>query len=189
MNSRINVVSTLKVISICTSALLMLVCFYSNTSVFDFTLLDLAGLVVPYIVLLNILLLIYWVIKKDRYFFLVLFPIFLWYFVLGPFIKINSLKEDYPPEALSVLTFNVLGFEGYYNNRDSDIVKRIVDFVNNQNADIVCFQEYNRWQISPNDFADYTYEFIYSFNNNQRYIPLAILSKFPIVNAGSLDFR
>ncbi|MGB5698884.1 endonuclease/exonuclease/phosphatase family protein, partial [Muriicola sp.] len=189
MWSRFNLVSTFKVISIFTSVLLIIFCFYSTSSYFDFTVLDLAGLVVPYIVLVNILLLIYWVFRKDRFFFLVLTPLILWYFILGPFFKIFSLEGEHPSEAISVLTYNVFGFGGYYKYRGQDIVKRTVDFVNKQDADIVCFQEFDRWRISSTDFKDYPYQFVYQFNNKKRYSPLAILSKFPIINQGSLNFQ
>ncbi len=189
MWSRFNLVSTFKVISIGASVLLIIFCFYSTSSYFDFTVLDLAGLVVPYIVLVNILLLIYWVFKKDRFFFLVLTPLIVWYFILGPFFKIFSLEAKDSSDTISVLTFNVLGFEGNYNNRDEHIANKIVDFVNRQDADIICFQEYSRQNISSNVFADYPYQYIYQFNNRQRYSSLAILSKFPIINQGSLNFK
>ncbi len=189
MRSQFNLVSSFKVISIVTSLLLIIVCFYSTSSYFDFTVLDLAGLVVPYIVLVNILLLIYWVFRKERFFFLVLIPLLLWYFILGPFYKIFSVEAKYSSDAISVLTFNVLGFEGNYTNRDEYTANKIVDFIKRQDADIICFQEFSSRNISSNVFADYPYQYIYQFNKRQRYVPLAILSKFPIINQGSLNFK
>ena len=182
--------SVLKVFTICVSLLLIVASIYGNTTLLDFTFLDLTGLIIPYLIPLNFLMLVYFVLKRNRLAYLILLSLSLWYVLLGPFYKIYISDESRTESNIKILTFNVHNFNGDYRIPHDEITPRIIDFINNQDADIVCFQEYNRSKISTEDFKGYPYQYIYSYNTSlQQYSPLAIFSKYAIIASGSLGFN
>jgi endonuclease/exonuclease/phosphatase family metal-dependent hydrolase len=111
------------------------------------------------------------------------------YFVLGTFVKIGGDTSEFLPDDLSILTFNSQGFHGNSMEPDPVLNKKIVDFISEQDADIICFQEFDHSKIRSKDFAQYPYRyvnFIYGVPSDK--VIQAIYSKYPIVDKGDVDF-
>jgi endonuclease/exonuclease/phosphatase family metal-dependent hydrolase len=100
------------------------------------------------------------------------------------FFKIFGSNDTIKEEEITVLTFNTNGFSGLQWSKNPVPEEEIVNFIKNQDADIVCLQEYDR-RIST-QFMDFPYKY------QTPYVPKksaqAIFSKYPILSKGSLNF-
>lgn len=91
--------------------------------------------------------------------------------------------------VLKVMSFNIQGFEGHPTEMTRPNIQVFEDFIQNQNPDIICFQEFGYRRIWKKLFVNYPYRFI----NRQKYskeagVLMAIYSKYPIVDKGNINF-
>ncbi|WP_180272300.1 endonuclease/exonuclease/phosphatase family protein [Maribacter sp. 4U21] len=168
------------------SVLLLLACIVPFTPLPSFSFLS---LVVPLLVIFNILFLLYWISRRKYLFATSLVALLVGYFVLGSFIEFRKpikLEED---KALKIMTFNSLGFSGYGNAKNTDDQKGIVSFVRKEEPDIICFQEFDDRRKYSGDFDQFPFQYMSTGpEGNKGRVLLAILSKYPIINGGVLDF-
>lgn len=149
---------------------------------------DLLLLLTPYLVVVNFVLGFYNSIRRSKLLFFPLGALILWFIVSGPFIVFSSGDEERSPKDISILSYNVMEFIGNYRERPNDIQNRVLDFVKEQDADVVCFQEFSNTRTTREKLASYPYQFIYSRRGGKKYSPLSIFSRHPIISSGSLDF-
>lgn len=134
---------------------------YIPPEVFGF--LNLLPLAFPILIIINILLVLFWIFSwKKRAFIFLLLSMF---FVVPTRRWINFSLEKKEKPNLKIISLNA-NF-GHFGN------DKIYDFLNQQNADIVLFQEYD-----GKKFLD---GFHYSENN---YPIVKIQSRFPILESG-----
>lgn len=84
------------------------------------------------------------------------------------------------------MTFNTRAFNKYQWIDIPDIGDKIMTFVKEQDADILCFQEFNYSRAM--EFDQYPYHYVEYIFLEQPRVVQGILSKYPIVQKGSLDF-
>ncbi|MDC6352175.1 endonuclease/exonuclease/phosphatase family protein [Zeaxanthinibacter sp. PT1] len=175
----------LRIITIAVSSLLLLSCLTPYVPVRG--LLSFFGFVslgVPLLVLTNLLFFLFWLLRKKRILIMPLTALVLGYFLLGSFFQFRLKENPIDEEDLSILTFNAHGFNnGYRKIKRENVDLEIIDFVNSMDPDIVCFQEYDGRQSE--NFQQHPYRYI---NLEAHRSTQAILSKYPIVGKGSLDF-
>jgi endonuclease/exonuclease/phosphatase family metal-dependent hydrolase len=82
------------------------------------------------------------------------------------------------------MTFNSNGFGGLKWSKNPVPEEEIVNFIKNQDADIVCLQEYDR-SINA-QFMDFPYKYQTPYVSKKS--AQAIFSKYPILSKGSLKF-
>ncbi|WP_425236648.1 endonuclease/exonuclease/phosphatase family protein [Ulvibacterium sp.] len=145
------------------------------------------NLLVPFLVGANVLFLTYWLILKKRAFLLSAIILIPGYFMFGAFIKLFDSNAIIDTQGISVLTFNVHNFNGLTWAKDSAFGNKILDFLLEQDADIINFQEFGH--IKRNALDKYPYGYV-NFNspNGEERVNQAIFSKYPIIAKGSLDF-
>lgn len=142
------------------------------------------SLFVPFLILVNMLFVVYWLLKLKKQ--LILSSLILaigWFFgqSIYKFSGVNNSSE----KDLTVMSYNVRMFNHWKWIADDSIALKIKKFVTEKNPDIVVFQEY----FKTDDFSiNYPYKFIKTATNKTN-IGLAIYSKYPIVNKGSLDLK
>jgi len=145
--------------------------------------LSVLSLVVPFLFLLNFLFLIYWVIRTRRQFTLSLVAIVFGYLIFGSFYGMGNTGE-YQKKAsdLSIMSYNVWHFNinGWID--EPNVGDRIIDFINEENPDVLVLQEYSR--VRYKQLGQYPYR---SETPNSDRVTQAIFSKYPIINSGSLD--
>jgi len=115
-------------------------------------------------------------------------------------VQFDFLKNDpvapvvlEPDNTLSVLNYNVFRFDmfNYQDRKDTTIIYPIRRWLSNQQADVLCFQEFYHYDHTPDlDFrgllkkAGYRHQ-AFQINQHQGDSPyrtgLALFSKFPIV--------
>jgi endonuclease/exonuclease/phosphatase family metal-dependent hydrolase len=109
---------------------------------------------------------------------------------LGSFVGFNSSTDPIDKnESLSIMSFNGLYFEGKSNFRNGTPGDSIVRFIQQENPDIVCFQEFDYKRIRTDDFKDYPFSYVdFDFHNYGNRVIQAIYSKYEILDKGNLEF-
>ena len=142
------------------------------------------SLLVPILITINIFFIVYWLINFKKQFILSSLILAIGWFFTPPFYKLtentSSLNDD-----LKVMTYNVRMFNHWKWIDDETIPKKINDFIEKKSPDILLFQEY--YSLEKQQFS-YPYKYIKTKNQKAK-IGLAIYSKFPIINKGSLDLE
>jgi len=156
----------------------IIVSFQNNVISFLFS------IFIPILFAINVLLLIYCVIKRKLSLIIIVIIGFTMYFGLfNSFFQINFKESPTNTNVMSVLSFNVHNF---YPDSDIDGVDEpIVNSIKERKADVICFQEFSA--IKYKKFKEYPYWFktnIIAPNNSV----MAIFSKYPIVNKNYIDF-
>lgn len=141
-------------------------------------------LFVPLLIVLNIAFCVYWFVKLHKNGLLSLLVLFIGWFVSVPFIRFSN-KETVLNDDLKVMSYNVRGFNHYKHNNDITTEQKIYEFINKKNLDVIAIQEFY-----SSDLLDIKlpYKYVKTKSVNSKF-GLAIYSKYPIVNSGSLNFE
>ncbi len=83
------------------------------------------------------------------------------------------------------MTFNVKGFGSTNRYRNLKTSKKILEFTKGINPDIICFQEFSRFEFKS--FAYYPHKFVGYRQGFEKTLQV-IYSKNPIINKGYIDF-
>jgi endonuclease/exonuclease/phosphatase family metal-dependent hydrolase len=150
---------------------------------------------IPLVLLLNLIMFL-WRLKNLR--FSAIYPLIILiagYGYIKDSISFNTVGEN---EELKILTYNVKVFNLYnLNGRDTVSVGKMLDWIKNQDADILCFQEFYN---DPNSIHFKTVEEISKIHDFHFSSPIytsqaggefgpIIFSRYPIINKGVLDFN
>ncbi|WP_299161169.1 endonuclease/exonuclease/phosphatase family protein [uncultured Eudoraea sp.] len=164
--------------------LLLLSCLAPYISVKTFLPLSFLSLLVPFLFIINLPFIIYWFFKKKRILFLSLSAVLLTYFTFGSFYRFGSSNQTPEHEDLRVMTYNCRNFQFTGRIKGELTGHKIIDFVNEKDPDIVCFQEFNRQATKL--LPGYAFHYITPYWSGK--VVQAILSKYPIIASGSVDF-
>lgn len=152
----------------------------------SFALLSVLSLAVPMLIIINAVFLIYWLIKLKRQLMLSLVVLLLGFNHITSIYGFSSeSNEKATQKDLSILSYNVRQFNQYGWTGQEDIPQKISNFIEEQNPDILSMQEYFKGEHTISE--SYTYKFI-NLKDPRAEFGLAIFSKFPVINSGSLDF-
>ncbi len=107
------------------------------------------------------------------------------------------IHKDSP--AINILSYNVKLFDFYKKNKSTENYNKVLDYIINRNADIVCLQEFGYY--NTNDFLSgddilnvmkdkYPYHHImYHLSDNQKSTyGVATFSKLPIIKKGEVNY-
>jgi endonuclease/exonuclease/phosphatase family metal-dependent hydrolase len=167
--------------------LLFISCFVPQISVVHFAYFSILSLMVPLLVLFNLLFLAYWLFKRKRQLWLSAFVLAFGYFILGNFFRFKLAEEEIKKEDLSIMSYNVRGFNVYEWIHDTSVGDQIVDLITAEDPDILCIQEFSR--IRDRQLKKiYAYKFTTDYALSKKKSIQAIYSKYPIIKKGSLDF-
>ncbi|MFK5879568.1 MAG: endonuclease/exonuclease/phosphatase family protein [Flavobacteriaceae bacterium] len=153
-----------------------------------FGIIALFSLAVPVLIALNILFVVYWILKLKKQFLVSTLVLLISFNQLNLLYKIAG-KEVLMNDDLKVMSYNVRLFNIYKWKKEGkeETLKLVSDFIESKKPDIICFQEF---------LTDYDVNFEYKYkyiqrNSNKKisYFGLAIFSKYKIINKGSLDFK
>lgn len=149
-----------------------------------FATLSVLSLGVPLLILLNVLFFVYWLFKIKKQLLLSLVVISIGYFLFGSLYKFSNWEED-DAESLSIMNYNVRLFNLYDWIPEKDIDLKLVQFVKEQNPQILCIQEYHPQDNIDFSFYKYNYQ---KLEGKKTKLGQAIFSQFPIINSGSVNF-
>ena len=143
------------------------------------------SLTVPLLIILNILFMLYWLLKFKKQLILSLFVLIIGYTHVVSLYNFSSTKEISKKNNLTIMNYNVRLFNLYNWIPDRGVETQIVNLIKKANPDIICFQEYFPHGNIDFSFYKYKYEALSgkTIKNGQ-----AIFSKHPIIKSGSVDF-
>lgn len=151
-----------------------------------FPFLSLLSLGVPFLIIANLLFLVYWALRMKRQFFL---PLIVLLIGLHHFFSLFSFSPDLEtiPETdeVSIMSYNVRLFNKYRWIEKDHVPQKIKDFIDQEGPDILSVQDYYKTDSISVDNFDYSYIQTKGENSTSGH---AIFSNYPIINKGSLDF-
>ena len=152
----------------------------------DWGFLSLIGLALPVLLAADLFLLVYWAVRHR------------WWAVLPAVVVLLNLGflstrvqfrgEQDGPYDLKVATYNVRGFRGGSDFKTT--VEEIADVMGQENADVVCLQEFLPGSKYGPDSIRKTFGLPYAYfpENRGTTAGVALLSRFPIVDSGFIPF-
>lgn len=160
------------------------------------------GLAYPYLLLLNLVFLVYWTIRMRKEFLISLLVILLGWGHLTNFIPLRFQKSPVPNEhsskpIIKVLSYNVRTFDKYNWTRNSQSKEGIFETIRSADPSIICFQEFyttnksgRRERDIRNQLKEYPYYSIYYSlkDGASTGFGIATFSKFPIVKTSRIPF-
>jgi len=158
----------------------------------DFSIPAFFGLAYPYLLLINIILVVIWamLLRYEAFISAVIIAIGFTHF--SNYIKLTKPSGD-KTNTFKVLSYNVRLFN-YFENNGTNSEKKIVDFLKVQKADIICLQEFFGLGIpaqKESAFKEALGEKYYSHikvlgNGKNRFYGIATFSKYPIIRKGEI---
>lgn len=161
-----------------------------------------AGLLFPWLAVLNLLLLPLWLLIRPKYALISLLTTVLLWGRLS-----NYLQYSREPAAIetseahiNILSYNVRLFDLYNWKRGhiSTLTDSIFQYIKTSNPDLLCIQEYHAGRQGEVDITDsirkysglkHEYIIYASYNGKVRPYGIATFSRWPIVNAGIIRFK
>ncbi|AOW08033.1 endonuclease/exonuclease/phosphatase family protein [Flavobacterium gilvum] len=150
-----------------------------------FPLLSVFTLFMPLFFLANGLFFLYWGIQFKKRMILSGLVLLIGITFFNKFYKFSAKEFQESDKDFTVMSYNVRLFNVFkWLDRD-DIPDNILEFINEQNPDILCIQEFSN--SADIDLKVYPYKFVL-MEGKQIKTGQAIFSKFPIIEHGNIPF-
>jgi endonuclease/exonuclease/phosphatase family metal-dependent hydrolase len=160
------------------------------------------GLAYPFLLILNLAFILYWIIRFRKELLISLIVIILGWGHLMNLLPLNlpgnNSSEANPQEtSMSILSYNVRTFDKYQWSENENSREEIFQLINNASPDILCIQEFysvNRVGQRERDIRrklkDYPqFSIYYSMKSSpEAGIGIATFSKYPIVRTSRIPF-
>jgi len=157
------------------------------------------GLAYPFVLLINILFIVWWLIRKKYLFAIAtVVVIAIGFKTLKATFAIggNTGGKEKPDGSIRMMTYNVHNFKLYGGDNDESVKEQMLQVVKDQNPDVICFQEFYTRYTGKFDTIDSLkallntrfYYFVPTNKNEYEAIGLAIFSKYPIKGSGKIPF-
>jgi endonuclease/exonuclease/phosphatase family metal-dependent hydrolase len=160
-----------------------------------FWIFGIVGLAYPLLLLLNLTFLIFWILRWKWGFIIPLIAILLGFNHFSSFFQFPFGKNsDVSGDDIKILTYNVNLFQLSTWDDDPPTYNEIYDFIDTENPDIVCLQEF---YVVDDKFSEVEAKLKLGHNVHIGYIVkrmnsgygLATYSRFTIVNSGEIKFE
>ena len=150
----------------------------------QFAFLSVLSLLVPSLIIVNILFAVYWLLNVKRQLILSLLVLIIGYNHVFSLYKFSSSKNIDDSQNISVMNYNVRLFNVFDWIKGTNVKRDISNFIAEKQPDILCIQEYR-----PDDEVRLEGYFKYEELSGKKVKNgQAILTKFPIINSGSIEF-
>ena len=158
------------------------------------------GIIYPYLVLTNVLITLFWIIQKKMVFLIPLVSLCSGYNHINTMIGTRYFETEIleSTKQLKIVSFNVRLFDLYNWTKNMETRNNILKYLEELNADIVCFQEYyddlskeieTTTRILKNAKMKY-YKIAPSYVAKDLYrFGIATFSKYPIIKSGEISFK
>ncbi|MCF8379091.1 MAG: endonuclease/exonuclease/phosphatase family protein [Bacteroidales bacterium] len=175
--------------------------YYVNPS--DVSYLAFAGIAYPYILLANLIFVIYWVIFRFKFALVPLFFILIgWNHIERLYQFSGSDDEALSPDSFSVMSYNMQNFLKINTASTKYITdftnqENIISFLQNNKTDIYCLQEMLNDRLDEADFlkemgnllgCPYYHYKNYYIRKTKTIDAIAIFSKYRIISSGDIQY-
>ena len=159
------------------------------------------GLFFPFIFVGNLAVFFTWLLFKQWKQALISFVVFC---ICGgaiyTYCPLHKKNKEVPEDAIKILTYNVMRFNEIKKDNKGDTPNKILKYIQENDADIVCIQEYgasksdNRFLTETdvkNAMDKYPYYYYHSltYPYQSEIFGLAIFSRFPILSTEKVPFE
>ena len=192
------------VVNIILAVLFLLACANSFLEPKHFWFIALLGLVFPALLILNIGFFVFWALVRSKWVLLPLFVLIFGWFHIRAFYAFNlspSFDEAKQNGAIRVITWNVHYLDQMYRPNKQEQSQRdpIINFLKQQNADIVCLQEFfesDKPQYAANirmmkeELGTPYHYFVDDYRQSKKLYEVGpvIFSRFPILETGRHEY-
>lgn len=142
------------------------------------------SLLVPVVFIINLLFVIFWIVRLKKYFLLSAVSILLGYGYISSMYKFSERKIIQSSD-LTLMSYNVKMFNHYRWNPDKSLAEKTFKFIQEQQPDVLVMQEFFS---DTNISFRYPYEYVKTKSKTSIF-GLAVYSKYPIVHSGSFDLE
>jgi endonuclease/exonuclease/phosphatase family metal-dependent hydrolase len=155
----------------------------------EFWLPALFGMAYPYLLVVNMVFMILWIIVKPKFTLISLLAILAGYNHISNYIQLSGRKTD--EEGIRVTSYNVKYFMGTDEFPNKENADHIINFLRQNNADIICLQEV---RLNKRQIFDITNTKLPQISHLQlahtSYAggPLT-MTRYPIVYMGEIRFK
>ncbi|WP_432713447.1 endonuclease/exonuclease/phosphatase family protein [Pedobacter sp.] len=179
---------------------LLIGCIAGNVDPRDNRYIAFFGLAYPFLLLLNIFMIAWWIIRRRWLFAIstLLFIIMGWRALTATFSFNGEAGEGPKADSsyIRMMTYNVHSFKPYEADSTTDVKSQMLKLIEAENPDIICLQEYYTRKKGSYDLTDSlkrilktaNYHFLPATQNDYEATGLAIFSKYPIKNKGNIVF-
>lgn len=141
------------------------------------------GLSIPFLLIFNILFIIYWAICLKKQFLISTIVLLIGIQYVTKLYSFSE-KKVLLTDDIKIMSYNVRMFNLYNWIENEGVDQSIYEFINNQKPDILCIQEFNpKAKLGFN----FPYKYIKRSEKNGQF-GHAIFSKYRIINSESLNF-
>ncbi|MFI5160533.1 MAG: endonuclease/exonuclease/phosphatase family protein [Sphingobacteriales bacterium] len=156
------------------------------------------GLAYPFLLLANVIFIVYWLFRKSAWVFLSIIGIGIGWHVLNKNIGLrlpDSVSYAPNPNRVRLMTYNVHNFKRYGSKNDISTKQEILQIIKDQQPDIIGLQEFYTRNKGQYDMLDSIQRILTSNNfyfmsvvsNRDEAIGMALFSKFPILAHGVIQ--
>jgi endonuclease/exonuclease/phosphatase family metal-dependent hydrolase len=156
------------------------------------------GLAYPFLLLFNVILIFYWLLRKSLWVLLSVICIGVGWTVLNKNIGLRFASDNGNYQGLNrvrMMTYNVHNFKRYGSKNDLSTKREILQIIVDERPDIIGFQEFYTRTRGQYDMLDSiqkilqssSYYFVPIRANKDEAIGMALFSKFPIVAHGFIQ--
>lgn len=146
------------------------------------------GLAYPWFLLLNLLFVLFWILKKERYFLFSLACIIIGWGSLSAIVGFNS-KAKAQSSTIKVMSFNTHSLRDKNNNNKKLKIEQLPQFTQAEPVDIICLQEFPSSPSMQHYFKAMKEQTGMAYTHNDVGYGLYILSAYPIINKGGKYFK
>ncbi len=154
------------------------------------------GLGFPFLFFLNLMYLVFWIIKRKWTFLIAVAALLISYPNYTHTIRIKSAQlADLPQENLKVMSYNIRYFDRFNWSGEEDTRRLLMNYILESEADVICLQEYIPLKQDKNylefmrrmrekGYADY-----YESNDPKSGVGLITFSRYPILSRETIHFE
>ncbi len=183
------------------AALLLLITYpapFVNPQQFWFV--SILGLLYPFALFINCIFILYWLLKRSAYLLFSLIVVVLGWNLLSHSFAFNlfSSPSQEPDNAVKIMSYNVQNFDLYNWNENIDSRNKMLDLIQKEEPDIICFQEFysedggefeNIGHIKKLlGFKHHHFEKTLTLREKDHW-GISVFSKYPIVKTNKLNFE
>ena len=147
------------------------------------------GMAYPYIVIVNLIFILLWVFVRIRFALISLVVIFAGFNQFGNYLKFYGKQTD--RKGIKIISYNVRYFMGTEKFPLKENADHILDYLRQNNADIICLQEV---RLNKRQIFDATSTKLQQISHVQLAHAShaggqVTLTRYPIVNMGEIRFK
>jgi endonuclease/exonuclease/phosphatase family metal-dependent hydrolase len=180
---------------------LLLSAFSSYISPFRFVFFSYLGLFFPFIFAVNLAVFFFWLLFKQwKQTLLNLLVFGICGGAIYTYCPLHKQTEKIPEDAIKILTYNVMRFDLIKKNKSGETPNKILQYIQENDADIVCIQEFGASKNNANFLTEkdimnalrkYPYHYFHSlqYPYQSEIFGLAIFSRFPILSTRKVPYE